>query len=82
MSPIYQRDPNFIEANISLNKLPTNSTNFGFLMSVIKNYLSDLSYGLYLIQNKNCGAKYYYKLGININNDVEFRRFIAKFINS
>jgi hypothetical protein len=61
---------------------PTNSTNFGYLMSIIKNYLSDLSYGLYLIQNKNCGAKYYYKLGVNINNDIEFRRFIAQFINS
>ena len=60
----------------------SNQTNFGFLLQTIRNYLSELSYGLYLIQNKNCGAKYYYRLGINVKNDEEFRRFIALFINS
>lgn len=57
-----------------------NQTNFGYLVKIIKEYLSELSYGLYLIQNKNCGSKYYYRLGNNINNDQEFRIFIRRFI--
>ena len=57
-----------------------NVTNYGFLFQTIRQYLSDLSYGLYLIQNKNCGSKYYYNLGINVTNDKEFRIFIQKFV--
>ena len=60
---------------------PFQTTNFGFLLHTIRNYLSNLSYGLYLIQNKNCGAKFYYRLGINVTNDEEFRIFIRRFIN-
>jgi|SaaInlStandDraft_5_1057022.scaffolds.fasta_scaffold02627_6 hypothetical protein len=57
-----------------------NMTNFGFLFQTIRQYLSDLSYGLYLIKNKHCGSKYYYKLGINVTNDQEFRVFIRNFV--
>ncbi len=61
-------------------KRPGNMTNYGYLLNIIKHYLSDLSYGLYLIKNKHCGSKYYYNLGINVTNDNEFRIFIRKFI--
>ena len=57
-----------------------NQTNFGFLVQVIKKYLDELNYGLYLINNKHCGGKYYYRLGINITNDKQFRNFIANFV--
>ena len=61
-------------------KRQPNQTNLGYLMKIIKEYLSELSYGLYLIQNKNCNSKYYYRLGINVNNDVQFRIFIRQFV--
>ena len=57
-----------------------NQTNFGYLVQVIKKYLDELNYGLHLINNKNCGAKYYYRLGINIKNDQQFRNFIKNFV--
>src|SRR6056300_353562 len=57
-----------------------NLTNYGFLFQTIRQYLSDLSYGLYLIQNKSCASKYYYNLGINVTNDQEFRVFIRQFV--
>ena len=57
-----------------------NQTNFGFLVQVIKKYLDELNYGLYLINNKHCGAKYYYRLGINVTNDNQYRKFIANFV--
>lgn len=57
-----------------------NLTNYGFLFQTIRQYLSDLSYGLYLIQNKSCASKYYYSLGINVTNDQEFRVFIRQFV--
>lgn len=57
-----------------------NASNYGFLMQTIRQYLSDLSYGLYLIKNKNCGSKYYYKLGVNVTNDQQFRIFIQQFL--
>ena len=61
-------------------KRQNNITNFGFLFNTIRKYLSELSYGLYLIKNKNCGSKYYYRLGINVNNDQQFRLFIRNFV--
>lgn len=57
-----------------------NDTNMGFLIHMIKEYLSELSYGLHLIKNKNCGSKYYYRLGINVYNDEDFRNFIRNFV--
>ena len=61
-------------------KRQPNQTNLGYLMKIIKEYLSELSYGLYLIQNKNCNSKYYYRLGINVTNDKQFRMFISNFV--
>jgi hypothetical protein len=49
-------------------------------MKIIKEYLSELSYGLYLIQNKHCNSRYYYRLGINVTNDKEFKIFISSFV--
>jgi len=57
-----------------------NLTNFGYLVQVIKKYLDELNYGLELVKNKNCNAKYYYRLGINVTNDTEFRNFCARFV--
>jgi len=57
-----------------------NLTHFGYLFNTIRSYLSELSYGLYLIKSKNCQSKCYYKYGINITNDDEYRVFAMKFI--
>jgi hypothetical protein len=59
---------------------PWNLTNFGYLFQTVRQYLSELAYGLYLIQNKSCKATYYYRLGINVTNDQEFKVFIMKFV--
>ena len=57
-----------------------NITNFGYLFNTIRTYLSKLSYGLYLVKIKNCESKCYYKYGININNDEEYRVFAMRFL--
>ena len=59
---------------------PWNLTNFGYLFQIVRQYLSELAYGLYLIQSKSCKANYYYRLGINVSNDQEFKVFIMKFL--
>ena len=55
-------------------------TNFGYLFNTIRTYLSKLSYGLHLVKIKNCNAKCYYSLGINITNDEEYKVFVMKFL--
>ena len=59
---------------------PFLQSNFGYLVQMIKKYLDELNYGLHLIKNKHCNGKYYYKLGINVTNDQQYRLFASKFI--
>jgi hypothetical protein len=59
---------------------PWNITNFGYLFQTIREYLSELGYGLYLVQQKSCKTTYYYRLGINVTNDQELKVFSMKFL--
>lgn len=56
-----------------------NRSNMGFLINTINNYLVQLRIALTNINNK-LPANGYFKLGINVNNDVEMRNWIIKFI--
>jgi len=56
-----------------------NNTYMGFLVNTINEYLIELRYVMTLI-NKRIPVNKYYSLGININNSIEMKYFIAKFI--
>jgi hypothetical protein len=56
-----------------------NFTNMGFLINTINNYLVELRFVMGLINNR-IPANQYYNLGVNINNNIQMKYFIAKFI--
>lgn len=58
---------------------PWASTNMGFLINAINNYLIQLRYVMGLINNKIPANKYYY-LGVNVHNNAEMKYYISKFI--
>lgn len=58
---------------------PWKSTNMGFLINAINNYLVQLRYVLGLI-NKKIPVNNYFYLGVNVNNNVEMKNFIAQYI--
>jgi hypothetical protein len=58
---------------------PWKSTNMGFLINAINNYLVQLRYVLGLI-NKKIPVNNYFYLGVNVTNNAEMKNFIAQFI--
>ena len=58
---------------------PWASTNMGFLINCINNYLVQLRYVMGLINNKIIVNNYFY-LGVNVHNNVEMKYFISLFI--
>jgi hypothetical protein len=54
-------------------------TNMGFLVNTINGYLVQLRIAMTYINNK-VPALAYYKLGVNITNNVQMKRFISQFI--
>jgi hypothetical protein len=58
---------------------PWISTNMGFLINCINNYLIKLRYVMGLINNKIPVNNYFY-LGVNVNNNPEMKYYISKFI--
>jgi hypothetical protein len=58
---------------------PWKSTNMGYLINAINNYLVQLRYVMGLINNKIPANEYYY-LGVNIHNNLEMKNYIAQFI--
>jgi hypothetical protein len=58
---------------------PWKSTNMGFLINAINNYLVQLRYVMGLINNRIPVNKYFY-LGVNVHNNPEMKYYISKFI--
>jgi len=58
---------------------PWKSTNMGFLINCINNYLVQLRYVMGLINNKIPANNFFY-LGVNVHNNVEMKYFISLFI--
>jgi hypothetical protein len=58
---------------------PWKSTNMGFLINCINNYLIQLRFVLGLINNKIPVNNYFY-LGVNVHNNIEMKNYIAQFI--
>ena len=58
---------------------PWKSTNMGFLINAINNYLVQLRYVMGLINNKIPVNNFFY-LGVNVHNNPEMKYYISKFI--
>ena len=58
---------------------PWKSTDMGFLINAINNYLVQLRYVMGLI-NKRIPVNNYFYLGVNVNNNPEMKNYIAQFI--
>jgi hypothetical protein len=58
---------------------PWKSTNMGFLINAINNYLVQLRYVMGLINNRIPVNNYFY-LGVNVHNNPEMKNYIAQFI--
>ena len=58
---------------------PWKSTNMGFLINAINNYLVQLRYVMGLINNK-MPVNNYYNLGVNVHSSAEMKYYIAHFI--
>jgi hypothetical protein len=58
---------------------PWKSTNMGFLINAINNYLVQLRYVMGLINNRIPVNNYFY-LGVNVHNNAEMKNYIARFI--
>ena len=56
-----------------------NRSNMGFLINTINAYLVQLRTAITYINNK-MPANYYFKLGLNVNNNAEMKVWVAKFI--
>tara|TARA_A100001015_G_C15039012_1_gene738279 strand:- start:837 stop:1373 length:537 start_codon:yes stop_codon:yes gene_type:complete len=54
-------------------------TNFGYMLSIIQNYLSLLKQGVSMVKRK-LPANYYYYLGINVNNNFQYDLFSRQFL--
>tara|TARA_A100001015_G_C15029524_1_gene732407 strand:- start:2608 stop:3144 length:537 start_codon:yes stop_codon:yes gene_type:complete len=63
---------------ITLNK--RYNTNFGYMISIIENYISLLKQGVNLVKKKQ-PANYYYYLGINIKNNLQYDLFSRQFLS-
>ena len=59
--------------------LPWGFTNMGFLINCINNYLVQLRSVMYLINNHIPANNFFY-LGVNVNNNIEMKYYIARFI--
>lgn len=58
---------------------PPKSTNMGFLVNTINNYLVQLRYVMGLI-NRKIPANQYYDMGVNVKNNYQMKIFISQFI--
>ena len=58
-----------------------NRSDMGFLINTINNYLVQLRTAITYINNK-LPANYFFKLGLNVNNNIEMKNWVAKFIPS
>ena len=58
---------------------PWKSTNMGYLVNAINNYLVQLRYVMGLINNRIPVNNYFY-LGVNVHNNPEMKNYIAQFI--
>ena len=56
-----------------------NKSNLYFLFNTINQYLTELRRAITFINNK-MPANYYYNLGINVNNNIQMKQWISKFI--
>ena len=54
-------------------------TNFGYMLSIIENYLTLLRQGVLMVKKK-LPANYYYYLGINIHNNLQYDLFSRQFL--
>ena len=73
---------NFNEQSMLYNYIttaPWKSTNMGYLINAINNYLVQLRYVMGLINNK-IPANEYYNLGVNVHNNLEMKIFISQYI--
>ena len=73
---------NFNELSNMYNYITTlqwNASNMGFLINCINNYLIQLRYVMGLI-NRKIPVYKYYSLGVNVNNDIQMKYYIAHFI--
>lgn len=73
---------NYNELSMLYNYITTSSwksTNMGFLINAINNYLVQLRFVMGLINNKIPANDYYY-LGVNVHNNIEMKYYIIQFI--
>jgi len=73
---------NYNELSMLYNYITTSpwkSTNMGFLINAINNYLVQLRFVMGLINNKIPANDYYY-LGVNVHNNIQMKYYIAQFI--
>lgn len=56
-----------------------NKSNMGFLINTINGYLTQLRTAITYINNK-MPANYFFKLGLNVHNNIEMKEWVAKFI--